>query len=77
MNGCESQYEAVCKSEFGEVHTKLDRLDQAIRGNGRPGIQVRLDRLEQDAKRQSRLVWMLLGTVITGGASLLIRWMAG
>ena len=77
MSGCEEQYEKVCRGEFAELHAKLDKLDEAVRGNGRPGIQLRLDRLEQDAKRQSRLVWMLLGTVITGGASLLIRWMAG
>ena len=59
------------------IHEKLDRLDVAIRGNGRPGITVRLDRLEQDAKRQGRLIWLLLGALFTGLASALAVWIAG
>lgn len=26
------QYDRVCKGEFVELHAKLDRLDEAIRG---------------------------------------------
>ena len=74
---CDSQYESICKSEFAELHTKLDRLDEAIRGNGKPGIQLRLDRLEQDAKRQSKLIWLILGSVVTGLTSMAINWIAG
>jgi len=32
MNGCEAQYENICKGEFAAIHAKLDRLDEAIRG---------------------------------------------
>ena len=39
------QYETICKGEFASIHGKLDKLDEAIRGNGKPGIQRRLDRL--------------------------------
>ena len=50
-----------------------DQIDEAIRGtpgNGtRPGILVRLDRLEQDAKRQSKLIWLIIGAVVTASAS--------
>jgi len=63
------QYETICRAEFGELHTKLDRMDEAIRGNGKPGIQVRLDRLEQDAKRQARLIWLVVGAAVTLAAS--------
>ena len=59
------QYENVCKGEFAAVHEKLDRMDVALRGNGKPGIQVRLDRLEQDARRQARLVWLVVGVALT------------
>ena len=59
------------------IHEKLDRLDVAIRGNGRPGITVQLDPLEQDAKRQGRLIWLLLGALFTGLASALAVWIAG
>jgi hypothetical protein len=62
-----------CQKQFDSLHEKLDRLDEAIRGtpgNGtRPGILVRLDRLEQDAKRQSKLIWLIIGAVVTASAS--------
>ena len=56
VNGCEAQYENICKGEFAAIHAKLDRLDETIRGNGRPGIQVRLDRLEAAERSRSRLI---------------------
>ncbi len=59
------------------IYKKLDRLDEAIRGNGKPGIQLRLDRLEQNAKRQSRLIWLLLGGAGTAAGSSLFSWLAG
>ncbi len=59
------QYERVCKGEFASVHTKLDRMDEAIRGNGKPGIQIRLDRLETAAAKRSKVLWMVLGSVVT------------
>ena len=77
MSGCDGQYERVCKDEFASIHAKLDRLDEAIRGNGRPGITLRLDRLEQDAKRQARLLWLIVGSAITAFASVLVAWVTG
>ena len=59
------QYEKVCKGEFASVHTKLDRMDEAIRGNGKPGIQLRLDRLESNESRRSRLLWLIVGAAAT------------
>ena len=66
-----------CQSQFKSIHTKLDRLDEAVRGNGKPGILVRLDRLEQDAKRQGRLLWLLIGAGITVLTSFVIARIAG
>ncbi len=65
MSDCNDQYTAICKDEFAGLHAKLDRMDESVRGNGRPGITVRLDRLEQDAKRQSKLIWLLMGGLVT------------
>ena len=65
------------KEQFESIHRKLDRLDEAIRGNGKPGILIRLDRLEQDAKRQAKLIWLILGAVITALASGIVAWIAG
>ena len=75
MSEC-SQFDA-CQKHFESIHGKLDRLDEAVRGNGRPGITVRLDRLEQDAKRQGKLVWLIIGAVVTGLVSAAVMWIAG
>lgn len=70
MSDCGGQYERVpacpadrCKGEFAEVNAKLDRLDEAIRGNSKPGIQLRLDRLEAAAVIRSKLLWIIAGSV--------------
>ena len=72
-----NDFRAACEREFEEIRVKLDRLDEAIRGNGKPGISLRLDRLEQDAKRLSRLVWMIVGSAVTAFASVLVAWITG
>ena len=59
------QYDRVCKGEFAEIHTKLDRMDEALRGNGRPGIQLRLDRLEAAERGRSRLIWIIASAAVT------------
>lgn len=58
------QYNNVCKGEFVEINSKLDRLDVAIRGNGKPGINTRLDRIEQSRVFKDRLLWLLLGAAV-------------
>lgn len=65
MSGCDGQYEQVCKDEFASIHAKLDRLDEAIRGNGKPGIQLRLDRLEAAEKSRAKLIWIIVGAAAT------------
>ncbi len=65
MNDCSSQYERMCKCEFASVHAKLDRMDEAIRGNGKPGIQLRLDRLETSHANRSRVLWLVVGAAVT------------
>jgi hypothetical protein len=77
MTDGENQYNRVCKGEFAKINGKLDRLDEAIRGNGHPGIKVRLDRVEQDSKRQGKLVWLVVGAGITAAASGIAAWIAG
>ena len=58
------QYERVCKNQFVSIHRKLDRLDESIRGNGKPGIQRRLDRLEAVEAIRSKLHWIITGSVV-------------
>lgn len=71
---CNGACGSTCREEFEEIHRKLDRLDEAIRGNGRPGITLRLDRLEQSARRHARLIWLLAGAGITGGMTVVTTW---
>ena len=76
MSECSGQFEQ-CQGNFEAIHQKLDRLDEAVRGNGKPGIRLRLDRLEQDAERQGKLIWLVLGAVVTASASGVVAWVAG
>jgi len=59
------QYDRVCRGQFDSIHVKLDKLDEAIRGNGKPGIQLRLDRLESAEATRSRLLWIIAGSTVT------------
>lgn len=66
-----TQYEKFCRDEFAELHKKLDRLDTAIRGNGRLGIITRIDRLERTEAVRNKLLWLIAGSSITAAMSLL------
>ena len=69
--------ELSIEHHFEVIEAKLDRLDEAIRGNGKPGILIRLDRLEQDAKRQAKLVWLIVGATVVAAVSGIVQWIAG
>ena len=70
MSDCQTQYENTCKGEFAAVHGKLDRMDEAIRGNGELGIKTRLDRLERSDAIRNRLLWLITASAVTGAISL-------
>jgi len=57
--------ECDCQHEFAAIHAKLDRLDEAIRGNGRLGILLRLDRLESAEAVRSKLLWIIAASVLS------------
>jgi len=63
MSGCEDMDQ--CQNHFEAIHRKLDQLDEAIRGDGKPGIQLRLDRLEAAERGRNRLLWLIAGSVLT------------
>ena len=71
------QYEQVCKDEFGQINDKLDRLDEAIRGNGEPGLKVRIDRLERAEAIRSRLLWLIAASTVTGAVSMVFQLLRG
>ena len=51
---------------------RLTTLDVAIRGNGRAGINTRLDRIEQRGLIKDRVLWALVGTFITGIGAIVV-----
>lgn len=65
MTDCDDRYDTTCRGEFAELHAKLDRLDDSIRGNGRVGLVRRVDRLEQSVQTLVRALWLVLGASIT------------
>lgn len=67
------QYRTICSPEFRELHAKLDRLDEAIRGNGKVGILTRLDRLEQLQAQRRRMFWIVAGALVTAGVTLVLQ----
>ena len=71
-------FQDTVERQLESIRQKLDRLDEAIRGtpgNGsRPGILTRIDRLEQDAKRQAKLLWLIAGGIVTALTSGIVMW---
>ena len=77
MNGtCDHDDRDECARKFDLLFEKIDRLDESIRGNGKPGIVVRLDRLEQSEMSRGKLLWLLTGAFFSGLASCLTFFLA-
>ncbi|MCC7350212.1 MAG: hypothetical protein IT446_06550 [Phycisphaerales bacterium] len=57
------------QDQLDEIANRLEQIDQAIRGNGQPGIKIRLDRLERSAVIQSRLAWLIIGAGVAVAVS--------
>jgi hypothetical protein len=76
MNQCAQNDNGMCK-QLEQLHEKLDRLDHAIRGNGEPGINIRLDRLEQNAMRHARWMWLIAGAGVTSMVNILFSLLRG
>ncbi len=52
------------REAFDTVFKKIDDVDKMIRGNGKLGVNTRLDRLEQESKRRSRFRWLLATALV-------------
>ena len=69
MNSLERMYER----QLAEINAKLQRLDEAIRGNGKISIQARLDRLEQIQSRRRKTHWIIVGACASAGVSAILQ----
>ena len=64
------QYNLVCKKEFVTINDKIDKLTDSIVGNGKPGLNIRVDRLEQVSRGLCRAMWLVFASVIVGVAGM-------
>ena len=64
---CSPMQRDECREEFKIVFAKLDRIDVSLRGNGKPGILLRLDRLERPERARSRVRWAVVTACIASG----------
>lgn len=65
-----NDFEIWCRTELSKINTTLVRLDESIRGNGKLGIVVRLDRVEGVIGRQAKFLWIGLGIVFSIGVEM-------
>jgi len=53
----------------------LGKLDLAVNGNGKPGLVLRLDRIERVAATLVKAVWLIAGTLLASGVRFVAdRW---
>lgn len=55
----------AAKAEIREIKNRLEKLEKAIDGNGRPGLLERMAALEQSNRTQTWLLRIIIGGVLT------------
>jgi hypothetical protein len=68
----EDQWNDVCRSAFEKIERKIDRIDEAVRGNGKPGLNQRVADLEAMERRRSRLMWIVIAAVVVSSVNLAV-----
>jgi hypothetical protein len=70
MDNCKDSQREFCDYRFSSQDRKLDNLDKkldtlidVIKGNGKLGMVLRVDRLEQARKRQVKLIWVIISGI--------------
>ena len=61
--------------DLASLHKKIDKLDEAVRGNGHPGINTRLDRLEHSERRRTKIIWILIAAAIASQIEIIVEWL--
>tara|TARA_R110002020_G_scaffold47968_6_gene137164 strand:+ start:343 stop:633 length:291 start_codon:yes stop_codon:yes gene_type:complete len=56
-----------------EMRLAVDGIDEALRGNGKPGVNMRLDRVEQREVSRGRLLWVAIAAVVGGWVKMLFQ----
>ena len=69
-----------CSKKFDLLFEKLKSIDDALRGSieeDRPGVMLRLDRLERSERTRSRLSWMVIGSAIAAIIAVIVAAVRG
>jgi len=56
--------------QLAEIKVVMLRLDEAVRGNGKPGLILRIDRLERARAVHGKVVWGLAA----GALGIMVQW---
>lgn len=56
---------AVQRTKIEGIEEGVHDIKQCLMGNGKPGLVLRMDRLEQKDKTRSRVLWTIFGIVTT------------
>lgn len=56
---------AVQRTKIEGIEQGVQRIEQCLMGNGKPGLVMRMDRTEQKDKIRSRILWTIFGIVAT------------
>ena len=65
MNAEADRFVSVCKPQFETLFTRVNALDESVRGNGKPGLNQRVRDLERCETWRGKVFWMLIGAVIS------------
>ena len=60
------------KATLKSLEEKIDKLVNAVLGNGHTGLVIRVDRLERRASVLNRITWIIAGGVAVALATALV-----
>jgi hypothetical protein len=58
--------QAVQANQINSIEKGVDDIRTCLLGNGKPGLVVRMDRVEQREGIRSRIFWILFALISTG-----------
>lgn len=59
-----------------DINEKIDRLLHHIEGNGKPGLRIEVDRLNQFKALHSKVIWALTASIIGIVCEMVYKWVA-
>jgi hypothetical protein len=63
--------QAIQQTQIKNIEKDVAAIKDSVVGNGKPGLVVRVDRIEQRDKMRGRLVWTLAGVLFATTANVI------